>query len=133
MRGARILKRGQQVANDRMSETVAVGSFEDSSNETGDAVRVLVEQRYPVNGGVGAARLRLSSQNVTNAEAPSMPLAVQEPTLSVPWGSPRLLVGDEVLCVTSIDPVLVGRRFRIQGNAQSGQTTAHRYPLQEIT
>ena len=113
----------------RMTDAVTAGSFADGTDETtGDATRVLVVQRY-----AGKGRLRLSSQNVTNAQGPSMPIAVQEPTLSVPWGSPRLFIGDEVECTGSEDPILIGRRFRIQGNAQSGQTTAHRYPLQEIS
>jgi len=112
-----------------MTDVVTAGTFTDGTDETtGDPIRVLVTERY-----TGSARLRLSSQNVTNAQAPSMPVAVQEPTLSIPWGSPRLLIGDEVLCTGSEDPILIGRRFRVQGNAQAGQTTAHRYPLQEIS
>lgn len=112
----------------RMTDTVTAGLYTDGTDETtGDPTRVLVSERY-----AGVARLRLPSQNVTNAQAPSMPVAVQEPTLSIPWGSPRLFIGDEVLVTGSDDPVLVGRRFRIQGNAQAGQTTAHRYPLQDI-
>lgn len=112
----------------RMTDTVTGGTYTDGTDETtGDPIRVLVTERYS-----GKARVRLPSQNVTNAQAPSMPVAVQEPTLSIPWGSPRLFIGDEVLVAGSDDPVLVGRRFRVQGNAQSGQTTAHRYPLQEI-
>jgi hypothetical protein len=116
-------------AESRMTDTVDVGLFEDGTDETtGNPTRVLVTERYS-----GKARVRLPSQNVTNAQAPSMPVAVQEPVLSIPWGSPRVFIGDEVLVTASDDPVLVGRRFRVQGNAQAGQTTAHRYPLQEIT
>ena len=126
---ARALPGLRAEAVSRMTDTVTSGTFTDGTDETtGDPTRVLVTDRY-----TGRGRLRLSSQNVTNAQAPSMPVAVQEPTLSIPWGSPRLLIGDEVLCTGSDDPILVGRRFRVQGNAQAGQTTAHRNPLQEIT
>jgi hypothetical protein len=112
----------------RMTDIVSAGLYTDGTDETtGDPTRVLASERY-----AGRARVRLPSQNVTNAQAPSMPVAVQEPTLSIPWGSARLFIGDEVLVTASDDPVLIGRRFRVQGNAQAGQTTAHRYPLQEI-
>lgn len=115
-------------AESRMTDAVDVGLFEDGTDDaTGNPTRNLVTERYS-----GKARVRLPSQNVTNAQAPSMPVAVQEPTLSIPWGSSRLFIGDEVLVSGSDDPILVGRRFRVQGNAQAGQTTAHRYPLQEI-
>lgn len=116
-------------AESRMQDVVTAGRYEDGTDEvTGDPTRVLVTEHY-----AGKARIRLSTQNVSNAQGPSMPVAVQEPTLSIPWGSPRLFVGDEVQCTGSSDPIMVGRRFRVQGNAQAGQTTAHRYPLQEIS
>lgn len=117
----------------RMRETVLVGKFTDGTDEeTGDPTRVLVEQRYPAPGEAGRARIRWGSREVTNAEAPSMPVTVQEPYLSVPFGSPLLRDNDEVVCLTSDDPILVGRRFRIQGYPVAGQVTAHRYPLEEL-
>ena len=125
-------------AESRMTDRVTVGRYGDGTDEpTGDPTRVLITQRYPPLGDVsavaGRARIRWASGQVSNAQGPSMPVAVQEPTLSIPWGSPRLFVGDEVQCTGSSDPIMVGRRFRVQGNAQAGQTTAHRYPLQEIS
>lgn len=134
MRGSRMLARGRQMAESRMSEKVQVGSFRDGVDEaTGDPTRVIDHQRYPLPGGDGIARIRWGSREVTNADAPSMPITVQEPYLSVPFGSPLLKDNDEVLILSSEDDqILVGRRFRIQGYPVAGQVSAHRYPLEEL-
>ncbi|GAA1148436.1 hypothetical protein GCM10009651_36380 [Microbacterium natoriense] len=115
-------------AESRMTDSVQVGRFEDGVDETtGDPTWVLVTARY-----VGKGRVRWGSREVTNADAPSMPITVQEPYLSVPFGSPLLRDNDEVLVVGSDDPILVGRRFRVQGFPVAGQVTAYRYPLEEL-
>ena len=116
-------------AESRMTETVTVGLFRDGTDETtGDPIRVLVTERYS-----GIARIRWSGHNVTNADGPAMPVTVQEPVLSIPHGSPRLFDRDEVhITASTADAMLVDRRLSIQGDAISGQTTAHRYPLREL-
>lgn len=129
MRGERMLYRGREMANARMSETVTVGIFEDGTDETtGDPTRVLVQSRY-----TGKGRIRWGSRGVTNANAPAMPVTVQEPYLSVPFGTARFFDGDEVhVDASTSDPILVARVFSIQGDAAAGQTSAHRYPLEEL-
>lgn len=114
-------------AESRMRDTVTVGLFEDGTDEAGEPTRTLVTERY-----TGKARIRWGSREVTNAAAPSMPVTVQEPYLSVPFGTPRFFDDDEVLCTASEDPILVGRVFRVQGDAIAGQVTAYRYPLEEL-
>lgn len=115
-------------AESRMTETVTVGLFRDGTDANGDATRVLVEERYS-----GPARIRWTGRGVTNAQAPAMPVTVQEPVLSVPHGSPRLYDRDEVLITASTaDPILIGRQVWIQGDAIAGQVTATRYPLTEL-
>lgn len=119
---------GRARANSRMTDTVEVGKFTDGVDDaTGDPIRVLQLERYS-----GMGRLRWGSREVTNADAPSMPVTVQEPYLSIPFGSPLLRDNDEVLVTASEDPILVGRRFRVQGYPIAGQVTAHRYPLEEL-
>lgn len=119
---------GRARANSRMTDTVEVGKFTDGVDDaTGDPIRVLQLERYS-----GMGRLRWGSREVTNADAPSMPITVQEPYLSIPFGSPLLRDNDEVLVTGSEDPILVGRRFRVQGYPVAGAVTAHRYPLEEL-
>lgn len=111
-----------------MRDTVQVGVFEEDADEiTGDPIRVLVTERY-----TGKARIRWGSREVTNGMSPSMPVTVQEPYLSVPFGTARFFDDDEVLCTASDDPLLVGRMFRVQGAAAAGQVTAYRYPLEDL-
>lgn len=115
-------------AESRMWENVTVGLFEDGTDETtGDPVRTLVTARY-----MGKARIRWGSREVTNANAPGMPMTVQEPYLSVPFGTARFFDDDEVLVNSSPDPILPGRFFRIQGDAIAGQVSAYRYPMEEL-
>lgn len=115
-------------AESRMGELVTVGKFAERTDEvTGDPVVAVVLERY-----AGVGRIRWGSREVTNAEAPSMPATVQEPYLSVPFGTVLLRDNDEVRVDASSDPVLVGRRFRVQGYPVAGQVTAHRYPLEEL-
>ena len=111
----------------RMTETVLVGRFRDGTDPvTGDPTRVLVTKRYE-----GVGRIRYAERSVLNTGIAG-PIAVQEPFLSIPHGSPACGDGDEVEVLTSTDdPILIGRRYKIQGSARAGQTTAHRYLLQE--
>lgn len=117
-------------AESRMTETVTVGVYKYETNQTtGKAFRTLVS---PASYS-GKARIRFGSRGVVNANAPNMPVAIQEPYLSVPVGSALIPVGHEVdVSASSADAALIGRRFRIAGAPLSGQVAAHRYPLEEV-
>lgn len=124
----RALGMGRRLAESRMTETVTVGLYKDSTDANGDPIRVLVTERY-----TGPGRVKWASINVTNTDGPGGPVTVQEPFLSIPYGSPRLFDRDEVRVTGSTaDAILVGRSLVIQGDAVVGQTTAHRYPLREL-
>ena len=130
MRAARMLQRGRRRANERMSETVTVGSFTDGVAEDGSPTRVPVVARYEAKPG----RIKYESLNAQEQDGAGSPVAMQTPHLSVPSGSPQFFEGDEVLVVASAaDVLLVGRVYRVTGSAQAGQTTAHRYPLEELS
>lgn len=130
MRGARMLARGRALADARMSEAVVVGLYTDGTDEeTGDPIRVLVESHYD-----GPARVKYESLTVSNSNAASQPVAAQKPVLSIPTGSALLPEGDTVRVVESVaDALLVDRFYKIDGAPQSGQTTSHRYPLEELS
>lgn len=129
MRGARMLARGQQMADSRMSESVLVGKFRDTTDpDTLDPVREIDVKRYE-----GKGRIRWGSREVSNSQATGSPVAMQEPYLSVPFGTTRFFTDDEVECSESPDPLLVGRRFKISGGAGAGQVSAYRYPLEELS
>ena len=130
MRAARMLQRGRRRANERMSETVTVGSFTDGVAEDGSPTRVPAVARYDAKPG----RIKYESLNAQEQDGAGSPVAMQTPHLSVPSGSPQFFEGDEVLVVASAaDALLVGRVYRVTGSAQAGQTTAHRYPLEELS
>lgn len=114
-------------AESRMSETVQAGIFKDGTDDNGDATHVLDVERY-----AGKARIRWASRDVSDSDATGSPVGSQEPYLSIPFGAPRLWADDEVVVINSPDPLLAGRRFRIQGAAIAGQVTAYRYPLIDL-
>lgn len=124
------LGRGRLAAQRRMTETVTVGSFTDGVAEDGSPTRVPVVARYEQKPG----RIKYESLNTQEQDAAGSPVALQAPHLSVPSGSPPFFEDDEVLVVASTaDDLLVGRVYRVTGSAQAGQTTAHRYPLEEMS
>lgn len=112
-----------------MTETVVCGEWEDATDPaTGDAIRTLTTGRY-----TGKGRIRYPSRAVLNVNQ-AAPAGVLEPVLSIPHGAPQLFDGDEVeVAASAADAALVGRRFKVQGRAAAGQTSAHRYLLQELT
>lgn len=115
-------------AESRMTDTVEAGLYRDGTDPTtGDPTRTLILERY-----AGLGRIRYGSREVSNSNTVSMPVGVQEPYLSVPFGSARIMVGDEVQVTASADPILVGRAFRIAGAPIAGAVTAYRYPLEEL-
>lgn len=120
-------------ANSRMTETVTVGSFDDGVGDDGAPTRVPVETRYTGRARVRYASLATASTSIAGDQI-GQPVVVQSPYLSIPHGSPRLHEGDEVLVDSSAsDELLVGRQYRVAGNGTIGTTTAHRYPLTELT
>ena len=114
-------------AESRMTDAVEVGLFADGVDEAGDPTRTLVTERY-----TGIGRIRWASREVSNSSSTGSPASMQEPYLSVPFGTARLFIDDEVVCTASEDPLLVGRTFRVQGAAAAGQVTAYRYPLEDL-
>ena len=120
-------------AESRMSESVTAGSFEDGVAEDGSPTRVPAVARYVGKARVRYASLATASTSIAGDQI-GQPVVVQSPYLSIPHGSPRLYEGDEVVVDASgSDVLLVGRKYRIAGNATIGATTAHRYPLTELT
>lgn len=115
-------------AESRMDDVVLVGRFKDGTDANGDATRVVETKRYD-----GIGRIRWGSREVSNSQATGSPAAMQEPYLSVPFGTARFFTDDEVECTGSTDPLLVGRRFKVSGGASAGQVTAYRYPLEELS
>lgn len=113
-----------------MTETVTVGLFEVGTDPvTLDPTRVLVESYYE-----GKARIKFPSLNVSTSSDTSQTVNTQQPYLSIPSGSPVIPEGAEVLVTAStVDPLIVGLAFTVEGVPQSGQTTSHRYPLEGVS
>lgn len=121
---------GRRMAEARMTETVTVGVYTDSTDGSGNPVRTLTSSHY---SGVG--QIKYPSLTVSETSGAGQQVASADVVLKVPVGAANAVrAGDEVLVSAStVDGSLVGRRFRVRAWPQSGQVTAHRFPLEELS
>lgn len=128
---ARILPELRRAADERMTETVKAGTYTDGTDEvTGDPTRVIVEVIYE-----GPARVRYSANAVRGDDRVGLVFASQDITVSIPTAAQTRIPDGAAIEVTasSVDGVLVGRMYTVDGAPAMGQTTAHRYPVTELS
>lgn len=123
-----VLGMGRRMAESRMSETVTVGRFELVRPPGSlDAVLTLVETFY-----AGVARVKFPSASAQVKSPAGQQVVETNVVVSLPSGTVLVPAGVLVrVDASTSDGSLVGRLFRVDGPAQSGQTTAHRYPVVE--
>lgn len=115
-------------AESRMSETVTVGRWENTRPHGQlDPVATLVETYYS-----GIARVKFPYATSLSKVPAGQQLVETSIILSLPAESVTVPTGAIVrVDSSSFDATLVGRMLRVDGQAQAGQTTAHRYPVVE--
>lgn len=129
MIGKAFLDRARARTEERFSETVEIGTFEDGYDQaTGKATRVLAAEEYK-----GPAQLVYASLTVSDRDTGSQDLGEQSPLLKLPSGTVLSRNAEVAITASEADASLVGQRFTVDGLPQSGQTTAARYPLQILT
>lgn len=114
-----------------MSETVSVGVYVDGVDpDTLTAIRILTEEHYSAIG-----QIKYPSVAVSDRVAASQQAGIAQVVLKIPVDSgPLIRPNDEVVVTASlVDQTLVGRRFRVTALPQSGNVSAHRYPLEELS
>jgi len=118
----------------RMTERVRVGREVDGTDANGDATSVLDDVVYGGDQAGSPAQIKYVAGVVAGSAVTGQVVAMQRPILKVPSDSPLLAEGLAVHCVSSAaDGILAGRRYRISGSPDAGQTSAHRYPLIELS
>lgn len=130
MNHLQVLERARAAADARMTETVLVGKNERRTDPvTRKAVDSIQTPRYS-----GPGRIKYPSLATSQRDVPGQPSSEQNPYLSIPAGSPTCAEGEEVhVSGSTADGSLIGRRYKITGAPQAGQTSSHRYPLIELT
>lgn len=114
-----------------MTETVTF--YRVTGEETDPETLEVVEVRESIATTV--ARVTYRTLNVSDRESGTQLLASQSPELHVPVGAAAGVRGDDraVVDASTSDDSLVGLTFRVAGSPQAGQTTAHRFPVEEIS
>lgn len=125
-----VLGMGRRMAESRMSETVTIGRVERVRPAGGfDPILTLVDIYYR-----GKARVKYPAASAQEKNPAGQQLAETRITVSVPTGAAAFPAGAYVRVDSSaVDDALPGRMFHVDGPAQAGQTTAHRYPVTEET
>jgi hypothetical protein len=82
-----------------------------------------------------AGRVKYPTLTVSERSAVGQVFATQSVNVHVAVGSAPDVRANHFVTVTAstADPALVGRVFRVTGNAQSGQVTAHRFPVEQVS
>lgn len=80
-------------------------------------------------------RIKYPTSTVSESSAVGQVFAAQDVQAHVAVGSATNVRADHFCRVTAstVDPGLVGRVYRVKGSAQSGQVTAHRFPVEEVS
>lgn len=115
-------------AESRMTETVTIGRFElVRAPGSLDTILTLVETYYS-----GIARVKYPYATSLSKVPAGQQLVETSIIVSVPYGTRPIPTGAIVrVDASAADAALVGRVLTVDGQAQTGQTTAHRYPVVE--
>lgn len=122
---------GRAQAEARFTETFKAYTVTKSEPDAGG---VITETEVTVYASV-SGRVKYPTLTVSERDQGAQVPAVQDVQIHVAVGAtPNVVVNVLWRVLTSTaDPALVGRVFRTKGEAQSGQTTAHRYPVERVT
>ena len=121
------LAAGAARSESRMTETVKVGPLVTVEDP------ITLEQVETVRADqAGVALVKYPTLTVSERDIPGSQVAVGDIVVKRPASAPIAPVGHWFeVTASSIDPSLIGRRYRIKAAPQSGQVTSHRYPVSE--
>jgi len=122
------LAAGRAAAEARMTEKVVAGVETESVDPDTLETVTIITASY-----TGPALVKYPTLTVSDADAGGQQFATADIVVGIPI-SATLLPVDTIISPTAstVDPSLIGRRYRITAAPQSGQTTSHRYPVQEL-
>lgn len=126
------LTMGRGMAESRNTETLTF--YVSNGISPNPDTLVDVESRTNLHVGI-PGRVKFPTATVSESSAVGQSVASQSVIVSVAVGATPLVRTDHFCIVTgsAVDPGLIGRKFRIQGMPASGQVTAHRYPVEEVS
>jgi hypothetical protein len=114
-----------------MTETVRIYSV---SHEP-DPENPLRKIEVPTTIYEGIGHIVFPGGAVSEISPASQTVAAQTDQVRIPSTATQLVHTDHFAIVTAstVDPSLVGRKWRLTGMPESGQTTAHRFPAEELS
>jgi hypothetical protein len=80
----------------------------------------------------GICRVQSVRAQASNPEAGGAVFTVERVELQVPFGT-ALDVGDAVLIDSSVNPVVVGNRYRVTGQGEKTHATSARYNVESVS
>lgn len=123
---------GRSMAAQRFTETLTFFAETTGAIPEGSIDPAIVETT--IHADV-AGQVKFPSLQVSDREQAGQLFAAQQIVAKVGVGAAPNVRPDHFVRVTAstVDTSLVGRKFRVTGWPQGGQTTSHRYPLEEVS
>jgi hypothetical protein len=121
------LAAGATHAESRMTEAVKVGPLVEVEDPTTYEMVKTVQADQ-----IGIAQVKYPTLTVSERDLPGSQVGIGDVVVKRPVSAPISPVGHWFeVTASSIDPSLIGRRYRIKSAPQSGQVSSHRYPVAE--
>lgn len=131
MRALRLARTGQRQAESLMVDTCRIRA---ATGETTDPVTGVVTPTYGDPVYEGRCKIQNQRSFPSNPDAGEHQFTLSPNELHLPVaGSGAVATGQEVVILTSVDPVNVGRIFRIRSGDRKSLQTALRCQVEEIT
>jgi hypothetical protein len=127
-----ITRRGRALAEARMLDSCTIAPEKVTVDKVTLQTTTTGAAQY-----TGKCRLRSVSDAVSDREAAGQSFSDQALILSIPVGSAGAVRPNSIVTITAVDPesgdpALVGRRFRIAGEAAGSQATASRFAVVSV-
>jgi len=127
-----VLGMGRAQAASRFTETFTF--FSESLGEIPDGeiepavIETVIHADIP-------GQIKFHTVNVSDREQAGQLVGVQQVMVKVAVGSTPDVLPDHFCRVTAStsDASLVGKKYRVAGESQSGQVSAHRYPVERVS
>jgi hypothetical protein len=129
MNPVRAVERGRQLVTKLMADTCVITRLGKPNVDVATGKETLAN----VNVYHGCCRISTSLADEFTRESAGASMTSEKLTLQIPIGAAEVRTGDQVLLNASVNPHLVGRKFRIVTIATDTFATAAKFTVEELT
>jgi hypothetical protein len=118
----------RSMAEMTMTETIQSGTEKEGINPSTRKTELVFTVEYD-----GPAQVKYPALNSSTREAGGQQYELTSVVVKVP-ASAAIIPPNRIIRVTAstVDPSLIGRRYRVKDDPQSGAVSSHRYPVEGL-